>query len=353
MKRFKKEITVASYKDISELTGLSVGTISNVLRNKSNVKESNKEKVMEAIAKLDYRINLQASSLASSESGLLGLVISSSNNVAESTILQRMETFAEQQGSRLLWATSRDDREREVKNCETILSSKVDCLFVFLQSLENEEYFRHLDKTEKTPIIFLARHLDHCLLPFAAVDNYFAADKMADYIYEKGHREVVYLDVENNSMISPTRDRREGFLKRCDTLGIKCDVVYGSSKVDEYHVGYNYAEQMHKLGVMPKLVVMRDDILAVGFYSACTKYGIKVPEDVSILGFGKFYSDYITPKKLSTFDRDFNKVIENATGIYLEMKSDYVNMKTSGEIETHRFVKGELVEGETVLDINL
>lgn len=343
---------MASYNDIAKLTGLSLGTISNVMQGKKNVKESSRIRVEQAIEQLGYRVNYQARSLASEKGNLIGLVVSTTENIAESSILLPMENFAEKHGSRVIWATSRNDRERERKNCEAMLSSKVDCLFVFLQSLENEAYFRHLAETEKTPVIFLARYIDGIDMPYAAVDNWYAAKKMVEYVYQMGHRELTYLDIAEESMLSPNRDRRKGVMRECEKMGIACEVKRFPAGNHDCEVGYRAAEEMIHSGRLPKLVFPRDDSFAVGFYSACTRHQIRVPEDVSIMSFGKFYSESVTPKRLTTFDRKFGQVIETATSLFLQISEADRQGMDRKLIPRKIFVKGCLVEGETVANLN-
>ena len=117
---------MASYKDLVKLTGLSLGTISNVVQGKGNVKPENKEKVLKAMEDLGYRVDYQARSLASDRTNLIGLVVSDIENVAETKFMMPMETFAEKNNCRIITATSRNDSEREKRNCESMLSSKVD-----------------------------------------------------------------------------------------------------------------------------------------------------------------------------------------------------------------------------------
>jgi len=342
---------VASYKDLVEMTGLSLGTISNVLQGKENVKEKNKEKVYEAMKVLGYRVDYQARSLASNKTNLIGLIVSNIENIAETQILTPMESFAESHNSRIIMATSRNDSGRERKNCESLLSSKVDGLFIFFESLENEAYFRKLAETEEIPIIFLARYLDKCDLPYAAVDNHYAAKCMVEFVRARGHKSITYLDIAEDSMLSPNRERSKGVERECEKNGMGFKKIEYQSLKDDIRVGYLAAENMILNHEMPQLVFPRDDSFAVGFYNACTRYGIRVPEDVSIMGFGNFYSDQITPKKLSTYERNFGKVIQCATEIYLNIQK---NKQTGGknyEIEK-KFVRGSIVEGETVLDLN-
>jgi|GEM_PF-2157883 len=340
-----------SYHDIERITGLSIGTISNVLQGKETVKPENRIKVMEAVEELGYRINYQARGLASEKNLLIGLVIATPENIAESRILMYMENFAEKNGYRLMWATSRFDKERERRNCETMLSSKVDCLFVLLQSTENEEYFRYLSEMEKTPIILLGRYFDTVKLPFVAVDNYYATNKMVRYLYKKGHRSLTYIDIAEQATLSPNRDRRDGVLKACREMGIESNVVESPLREDDYTAGYLIAQDMILNGTLPKTLVLRDDASAIGLYNACTRYDVKIPQDVSIMGFGKLFCDYITPKRLTTFQPEFNRVVDTATKFFLD-----IHMETDAGKNAYKdrqcFIRGHIVEGETVADLN-
>lgn len=342
---------MVSFKDIANLTGLSYGTISNVLNKRKGVKEENIRKVQDAVAALDYRVNYQARALASDCTKLIGLITSNTNDVADSSMLMPLETFAEQIGSRVIWSTSRNDKEREKRNCEALLSSKVDVLFVFFQFLENEEYFRHLANTEKTPIIFLGRYLDKCKIPYVAVDNEYAATQMVNHVYSLGHRELVYLDIAESAMLSPNKTRRTGVIDRCKKLGMKYSVINYPKGKEDISVGYKAAEEFIKNGNMPKLVFPRDDSFAVGFYNACVKHGVKVPEDVSIMSFGNFYSERMTPKRLSTFDRRFDLVVQKATQLYLDIKESRENGIELDVKDMKLFIRGSLIEGETVLNM--
>lgn len=339
---------MASYKDLVNMTGLSLGTVSNVIQGKSNVKQENREKVLKAMKELGYRVDYQARSLASSRTNLIGLIVSNIENVAETKFMMPMETFAEKNNCRIIAATSRNNSERERRNCESMLSSKVDGLFIFFESLANEEYFRNLAKTEKTPIIFLARYLDGCDLPYVGVDNYYAAKCMVDFVYDRGHRSITYLDIAEETMLSPNRSRRNGVEEWCRKKGMKFQLLEYSTQNDDVSVGYDAAEGLIQRGELPRLVFPRDDSFAVGFYNACMKHGVRVPEDVSIMGFGAFYSKRITPKRISTFDRKFDKAIEAATELYLQIREARDKGEDEKKLNRKIFIKGEVIEGETV-----
>lgn len=137
---------MASYKQIAERTGLSFGTISNVLNGKGSVKEENVKKVYEAIEELDYRPNYQAKALASDSAKLLGVIVPSINDVRETEVFSYMEEFARSKGYRIMLSTSHNSAKEEKNQCEIMLSSQVDCLFIMPYSSENKEYFRRLSE---------------------------------------------------------------------------------------------------------------------------------------------------------------------------------------------------------------
>lgn len=104
--------------------------------------------------------------------------------------------------------------------------------------------------------------------------------------------------------------------------------------------------QNRRFGIkeLPKVILARDDSIGqLEFYSACMQYQVGVPETVSIVGFGKYYSDYMTPKKLTTFNRDFKSLLKQATDMFLAI--------TNGEtehIQRKIFIKGYMENGATV-----
>lgn len=334
---------MASYKQIAKLTGLSFGTISNVINGKGTVKAENVEKVNMAIKQLEYRPNYQAKALASDKTWLLGVIVPSINDVRETEIFSYMEEFARSRGYRIMLATSQNSAKEEINQCENMLSCQVDCLFIMPYSSENKGYFQHLSEQMKDRIIFINRYLEDVDIPFTVVDNDYAAEEIIRHVYEKGHRSAAFLDFKDRE-ISSTRDRRKGIIKWSARMGIECNIVdIESTEEDEVAAGYRYAEKAIKNEGLPQLILARDDAMAIGIYSACVDHGVRVPEDVSIVGFGKYYSDYMTPKKLTTFNRDFKSLLKRATDMFLAI--------TNGETENMErriFIKGYMEKRDTV-----
>lgn len=337
---------MASYKQIAKLTGLSFGTISNVINGKRTVKEENVEKVKMAIEKLEYRPNYQAKALASDKTGLLGVIVPSINDVRETEIFSYMEEFARSRGYRIMLSTSQNSAKEEINQCENMLSSQVDCLFIMPYSSENKGYFKRLSEQMKDRIIFINRYLEDVDIPFTVVDNDYAAKEIIGHVYEQGHRSVTFLDLKDRE-ISSIRDRRRGIIKWSEKMGVACNIVeVESASEDEVAIGYRYAEEAIRNSNLPQLILARDDAMAIGIYSACIHHKVQVPEDVSIVGFGKYYSDYITPKKLTTFNRDFKSLLKQATDMFLAI--------TNGEaekIERKIFIKGYMEKRDTVSKI--
>ena len=337
---------MASYKQIAKLTGLSFGTISNVINGKGTVKEENVEKVKFAIEKLEYRPNYQAKALASDKTGLLGVIVPSINDVRETEIFSYMEEFARSRGYRIMLSTSQNSAREEINQCENMLSSQVDCLFIMPYSSENRGYFKRLSEQMKDRIIFINRYLEDVDIPFTVVDNDYAAEEIIRHVYEQGHRSVTFLDLKDRE-ISSIRDRRRGIIKWSARMGVECNMVDAvSTSEDEVAIGYRYAEEAIRNSNLPQLILARDDAMAIGIYSACIHHKVRVPEDVSIVGFGKYYSDYITPKKLTTFNRDFKSLLKQATDMFLAI--------TNGEaekIERKIFIKGYMEKRDTVSKI--
>jgi len=343
---------MASYIDISKITGLSLGTISNVLQGKSSVKPVNREKVFSAMEKLGYRINSQARALASGRQNLYGLIVSDLSKIPEESFLMPLEKYAEIDNSLVVLATSENDPFREKKNCESLLSHKVKVVFIYFHFLENKEYFQKLSETETTPIIFLGRYLENARFPYVAVDNQYAAFQMVDYVYLKGHRELLYLEIEESAMLSANKERREGVKKKCSELGMDFSLLSLPMEKNDAHVGFSIGEKLIFTKSLPKLVFPRDDDMAVGFYSACTKYGVRVPENVSIMSFGKIYPDNITPKVLSTFDRQLDRLMLRAISLSEKIVEANRNGFDLDNQSKKIYVKGKLVKGETVFDLN-
>ncbi len=347
---------MVSIKDIAMISSLSIGTVSNVIQGKGSVRPENKEKVLKAMEQLNYRINYQARSLVTERSMIIGLVFASPENPTESKMLLKFEDLAQKYGYQILWATTRLSGAREKSSCEDMLSRRVDGLFVYSQSLENQEYFRHLSETETTPVILVGRYFNGIDLPHVAVDNNYAAKVLVEHLAENGYKKAAYLDVAEEEEISPNRDRRKGIQKYCLDYGIECEVIRFGRDGSDYSTGYRAFEKLYHKNRLPELVIPRDDTFALGFYSACARYDVRVPEDISILSYGKMYGDGITPKKITTYDPEFDKVVDKAFELFLKLDSLPVSKRVSASVtegkNINSYVKGHLVKGETVKNLN-
>ena len=156
---------------------------------------------------LGYRVDYQARSLASDKTDLIGLIVSDIENVAETKFMMPMETFAEKNNCRIITATSRNDSEREKRNCESMLSSKVDgCLFSLnpWQTKRISECWPG-QKRRRSFSWRVTWKAVICLM--WASTTFYAAKCMVDFVYGRGHRSITYLDIIEGAMLSPNRDR--------------------------------------------------------------------------------------------------------------------------------------------------
>ena len=133
---------------------------------------------------------------------------------------------------------------------------------------------------------------------------------MVDYVHSWASLNSVHN--ASGAMLSANRDRREGVRDICNQKAMDFSLITLDAGTNDFELGYEIGRKFIVEGKLPPLVFPRDDSMAVGFYSACSRYGVRVPEDVSIMSFGKFYPDALTPKKLSTFDRRVDLIIDEA-----------------------------------------
>lgn len=284
-------------KDIAQIAGVSTATVSKVISGKhQDIGEKTIEKIRKIARELDYRPNSLARSMKTKVTRTIGLIIPDVRNPFFTDLARGAEDSAHERGYSLLFCNSDDDLRKEMEYIDTLTQKQVDGIALAASVKRNrklEEGFRI-----SVPIVTLDRDVY-----FPGVrghihsDNESGAYDAVKYLISLGHRRILFLSGDLTIRVS--KERLEGYRRALTEAGIEYDenLLLGGPFSFEY--GY---EAMRTWEMDPEVTAIfcGNDLIALGAIKALKERRIKVPQDISVMGFDDIYLASINTPGLTT-----------------------------------------------------
>lgn len=270
----------ATMKDIARRTGLGLATISSYF-NGGNVREKNRIKIEEAISELHYEVNEVARGLKTNATKTIGVVIPELNNIFCSEIITAMEDILRNHGYATIICDCRTDKKLEKEAVEFLVRKRVDGLINMPVDITGE----HLKAFQKTgkPMILIDRHIKGVECDSVRVDNKNAAREAVELLIANGHKEIGIICGPKD--ISTAENRLKGY---CDAY-IKSELSVKDSLI--YHGDYTIQSGVKALEELVKnnpdmtAVFVTNYEMTMGTVIGINELGIKIPEQLSVIGF--------------------------------------------------------------------
>ncbi len=286
-------------KDIARATGLSTTTVSLVLNGKPH--RISKEKcrlIKETAKKMDYHPNRLAVGLIKHETKTVGLILPDITNVFFSEVAKGLEDVLQEHGYHLLLCNSNDRHERELSAIRMMNNQMVDGLIIVMSSEtvgeKEKKTFASL-KIMKRPVVLIDCFNESGGFSTISIDNFKASYIAVEYLVSLGHRRIACicgpLGLKTND------DRLRGYTAALADSGIPFEKALIYQGDFRYQSGYDAIPVL--LPKKPTAVLCLNDMMAYGAMNALTNQGIRVPEDVSVMGFDDIFFSQITSVPLT------------------------------------------------------
>ena len=280
-----------SMKDVANLAGVSMITVSRVINSPELVKPSTREKVEKAIKDLNFRPNPAAKALAEKSTRAIHLYIPEYNSISEPFIMQLIAGVSEELSNAYYLLLIRRALEFNQK-----------CDGVIVMGLQLNEEANIKEKFD-VPIILFGKSDED--IDCIDVDNTKGAYKMIEYMIKLGHKRIGYLLLKTDQKYSI--DRLEGYKKALKDNGIEYDeklVKYiDSMEKDSYKRSLELIEEEK-----PTALFCFNDFVANATFRAATKLGLRVPEDISIAGYDGLGFDRVAEKPITTMQQPVYRI---------------------------------------------
>jgi LacI family transcriptional regulator len=305
-------------KDIAKDLGLSQATVSKVLREHPDIGEKTRQRVLERVKELDYQPNSLARSLVTGRSYLIGLVVPSLLHPFFAEIARALSSVIRGKGYSLIVSSSEEDPELEREEISRLLARRLDALIIASCGSTMEPFERMESKSQ--PYVLIDRELNGLGANFVGIDDEKAGWLATEHLLATGRRRVAHIRGQDNST---GIGRFEGYRKALQHRGVPYseDYVVRRNYVDTETTRQG-AEAMRLLlerDPKPDAVFCFNDPLAIGAMSTILEAGLRIPEDIALIGCGNLPNNDCLRVSLSSVDQHSQMIGQRAAELVLSL----------------------------------
>lgn len=267
-------------QDVAERAGVSVSTVSHVINGTRYVSPERTERVRAAMAELHFQPNAVARSLRRKETRTLGMSVPDNTNPFFAMLAHAVEEACYQQGYSLILTNSGGDPARELANINVLLGKQVDGLILAAVGLGSRDLEQVL---RAAPVVVVDRDLPGVEGDALLVDNLGGGRQATQHLIELGHRRIGC--ITGPSTTTPSAERVTGYCAALAKAGIAVDEALIARGDFQFAGGYAGAQMLLALPEPPTAIFACNDLMAMGTIAAAAAKGLRVPADLSIVGF--------------------------------------------------------------------
>ncbi|KPJ86899.1 MAG: hypothetical protein AMS17_10540 [Spirochaetes bacterium DG_61] len=305
-----------SIKDVAKLAGVSVSTVSRVINESEDVDERTRATVLDAIKKLDYKPSFVAKGLRGKSGNLIGLVVPESMEHAFTSIINYTIEVAYKKGFNVILGNTHNDPDIEEKFIDDLLRRNVDGI-LFSRVSDESRVLHKIGKT-KVPIVIIDRTLDKEGIPGVVLNNYKAGSLAAKHLCELGHNKIACITGPLN--IALCRERLRGFkdVLKENNIEFNDDCVYeGNFK---YISGIEAVRHFRANNFEFTAIWAQNDMMALGVLRELLLKGIRVPQDISVMGMDDIGFGQMMVPSLTSIHYPFREMCEKAIDLLITQK---------------------------------
>lgn len=280
--------------DIAKKLNISASTVSRALNNNPIISEVTRKRIKKAAVEMGYRPNNLAANFRTKRTNTIGVIVPLINRYFFSSVISGIEDVAYTQGFAVTISQSNDNYEKETKITQTLLANRVDGLIVSI-GMETTQ-FEHLKlfSERKIPLVFFDRVVAEIEAHKILVDDFGGALKVTRHLIEQGAKKIAHIGGPLNLNIY--KNRRAGYIQALKDAGLEVDesiIIHNSLRLNE---GTEAILKLIKSGLSIDAIFCANDTTALSTIIFLKKIGVKVPDDIAVMGFSNEpFSEFVTP----------------------------------------------------------
>ena len=285
-------------RDVASSSRVSTATVSRVISGDGYVSGATRERVLRSIEKLGYSPSFAAQSLRTKKSTVIGLVITDIKNPFYPELVSGIENEAQRRGYSLILCNSQEDRERESAYLDYLASHRTDGILICVPGMAN----RQRNKLRKFvgPIVLLNESRVDKDFPTIAIDNFEGGRQIGEHLKNRGFKKIIYVGVARE--LKDGLPRFEGLKKGA---GRRVDYVAPDNLLNDAE---DLVTRILAQNKTPVAVVAHNDISAIALMHEFMNRGLKIPEEVGIVGYDDIAMSALVNPALTTVNQNLDRL---------------------------------------------
>jgi LacI family transcriptional regulator len=296
----------ATIKDIAKVLGVSISTVSRALQDKPEISEDTKKLVREMAKKLKYRPNSMAVALKTQKSYSIGVVVPQIVSAFYASVVKGIEQVANDLGYQVFVSSSNEDMKKEQNNVNGFLDHRVDGLIVSLSKATDSFDHINLIQDNEVPLVLFDRTSKEINVPKVVANDADAAYMAVSHLITKGAKRIALVTGPEHMLIG--RNRYRGYkaalsnnqLELDESIIVRCNLTVEDARFA--------TEKLLALDNPPDAVFGINDEVAIGALFAIKEVGLKIPEEIMVVGFSNSNRSRYMEPALTTMDQNPEKI---------------------------------------------
>ena len=307
-------------KKIASLAGVSVATVSRVFRDPSKVSAATRELVLETARANGYTYNAAAGDISSCQSRVVGVLVPTADNAPFAASVNGIQDELAPRGFSTIQASTKYDFNEEQILLERFIERRVAGIIMTGFNFGQEKYLQKIVEKSGIPVVIMWEKAVHKFLHYVGIDNYSAAYKAVQYLISLGHRRIGLI-IGPIDQTERVKKRYLGYQDALRDAGIPVEKHLIVMRSPIYLEGNSAMNVLFELPDPPTAVFAASDLLAIGAMNAIQQRGLRVPEDISVMGFDNAPVSAFMNPPLSTVGVDSYTIGKLAAQCILEQKA--------------------------------
>jgi LacI family transcriptional regulator len=325
-------------KDIAVRAGVSVVTVSRAFNDKPDISRETRELILQIARELDYTPDGLAKSLVTRKTRTIGILIPNNIDSFYAEVVQGIGDECLERGYSIILCNTHDSAEKELEYIRLLREKRVEGMLIYPVQ-EDERYIEEL-KNCPIPFVFLNRHTDALKCDYVINDNVYGAYSAVNHLIQRGHRRITYICAKPTA--SSGKERIAGCKMAVTENGLPSNALSVVTCDETIESCYNIIKELISKDINLGAIFVWDDRLAIGVIKAIFEVGMRIPQDIAVVGYDDIESsEYLFPS-LTTIRQPTYQIGETAAHILVD------KLEAEGVIEIKEIVlKPELVIRET------
>ena len=340
MRSDDKAVKAVTIKEVAKLAGVSISTVSRVINDKSGVTPDTQARIEQAISQLNYRSNSIARALRINSTKTIGFIVPSVENPTFGILAKAIESTANEYGFSTILCNSEGQIEKEVHYLRLLLEQQVDGILFNALGLYDERFSKILGSD--TPIIVIGRKVPGFPTANITTDNREGARRAVSYLINSGLKHIAFIYGQFES-VTAIEDRFNGYRNALVENGIPFRQELVMDTEPSFDSGAKAVQKLLDSNIQFDGIFASNDLIALSCIQQLDLRGLRIPTDVSVMGYDRIPFSQMRYPKLSTVDSKLTVLGQEAVKAIIEL----IRSKSGSRSEI--IIQPSLVLGGTTL----